>query len=127
MTLYYIISAVGVIVAIINFSLGWAHRQQMLHAFVRFAAGIVSLVPPVGFVIVKLILNQHLPQVINGPRTPQLVFIAAGLFIGGTLMLPAYIERGSGGENEPPSIQERAARPVNATVRLPNTLDEWVN
>ncbi|HEY7982534.1 MAG TPA: hypothetical protein VID73_00115 [Ktedonobacterales bacterium] len=126
MTFYYIITAVGVLAAIINFTLGWAHRDKLLQAAVRFAAGVVSLVPPVGFVIVKLILNQHLPQAINGPRAPQLVFIAAGLFIGGTLMLPAYIERGSG-EAEAPTIQERAARPANATVRLQQTLDEWVN
>ncbi|HEV2239380.1 MAG TPA: hypothetical protein VGR57_22180 [Ktedonobacterales bacterium] len=126
MTFYYIITAVGVLAAIINFTLGWAHRQKVLQAAVRLAAGVVSLVPPVGFVVVKLILNQHLPSFINGPRTPQFVFIAAGMFIGGTLMLPAYIERGSG-EDEAPTIQERAARPVNATVRLQQTLDEWVN
>jgi hypothetical protein len=126
MTFYYIITAVGVLAAIINFTLGWAHRDKVLQAAVRFAAGVVSLVPPVGFVVVKLILNQHLPAAINGPRAPQFVFLAAGIFIGGTLMLPAYIERGSG-ETEAPSIQERAARPANATVRLQQTLDEWVN
>jgi hypothetical protein len=126
MTFYYIITAVGTLAAIINFSLGWAHRDKMLQAVVRFTAGVVSLIPPVGFIIAKLILNQHLPPFINGPRAPQFVFIAAGLFIGGTLMLPAYIERGSA-EAEAPSIQERAARPANATVRLQKTLDEWVN
>ena len=125
MTFYYIISAVGTLAAIINFTLGWAHRARPLHLAVRLAAGIVSLALPVGFVVAKLILHQHLPAAI-GPNAPQFVFIAAGLFVGGTLMLPAYIER-NGETTEAPTLQERAARPANATVRLQQNSDEWVN
>lgn len=126
MTFYYIIMVVGVLAAIINFTLGWAHREKMTTALVRFAAGVVSLIPPVGFVITKLILQVHLPAGFNGPSAQQYVFIVAGLFIGATLMLPAYIERG-GAAVQPPTIQERAARPVNATIRLQKNTDEWVN
>jgi hypothetical protein len=124
-TIYYIIGAVGGLVAIINFALGWAHRGQPAHALVRFAAGVVSLVPSIGFVITKLILQVHLPTVMQSPDSPRYVFIAAGLLIGATLMLPAYIERS--GTEPGPTLQERAARPANATIRLKKNSDEWVN
>lgn len=123
--IWYITIAIGALAAIINFSLGWAHRGRPLHALVRFAAGIVSLGLAVGVVVTKLILNLHLPRALEGPGANEYVFIAAGLFIGGTLMLPAYIER-SGAESQAPSLQQRAARPANATIRLQKNSDEWL-
>jgi hypothetical protein len=126
LTFYYIIAAVGVLAAVINFALGWAHRAKPMHAIIRVGAGIVSLVPPVGFVVTKLILNVHLPQGLNGPNLPQYLFITAGLFVGATLMLPAYLER-SGEPEAGPTLQERAARPANATIRLQKNTDEWIN
>jgi hypothetical protein len=123
--IWYITIAIGVLAAIINFSLGWAHRSRPLHAGVRLLAGIVSLGLAVGVVVTKLILNLHLPAALEGPGANEYVFIAAGLFIGGALMLPAYIDRDSG-ESQGPSLQQRAARPANATVRLQKNSDEWL-
>jgi hypothetical protein len=125
-SLYYIIVAVGALAAIINFSLAWAHRDRPLQAIVRVVAGVVSLVPPVGVLLSQLALLIHLRPVNHDPSLAKYVFIAAGLFIGGTLMLPAYLERARE-ETPRPTLQERAARPVNATVRLQKNSDEWVN
>jgi hypothetical protein len=123
---WYAILALGTLAAIINFSLGWAHRARPVHALVRFAAGVVSLVPPIGILVSKLMLHLHLPLALQGPNEYQYIFIATGLFIGGTLMLPAYVER-SGDHSPGVSLQQRAARPANATIRLQKNTDEWVN
>jgi hypothetical protein len=122
---YYLIIAVGMIVAIINFSLAWAHRERRLQALVRFVAGVVSLVPPVGILLAELALQMNLRPVNHDPNLPKYVFIAAGLFIGGTLMLPAYIER-SGDASQGLTLQQRAARPANATIRLQKNGDDWL-
>jgi hypothetical protein len=125
-TLYYIIVVVGLIVAAINFTLGWAHREQAVNALVRFAAGLVSVVLAVGVIVTKLVMNMHLQTAIAGIQPVYVIFIGAGIFIGATLMLPSYIER-NGEPAASPSLQERAVRPVNATVRLQKNSDEWVN
>jgi hypothetical protein len=125
-TLYYIIVVVGLIVAAINFVLGWAHREKPIHTLVRFAAGLVGVALAVGVIITKLVMNMHLQTAIAGVQPVYVIFIGAGIFIGATLMLPSYIEH----NDEPeagPSLQERAVRPVNATVRLQKNTDEWVN
>ncbi|GAC1452590.1 MAG: hypothetical protein PVSMB4_13090 [Ktedonobacterales bacterium] len=123
---WYVIIAVGTLAAVINFSIGWAHRERSMPALVRFAAGAVSLLTAVGVVVTKVALHMHLPAAIEGPDANKYVFIVAGLFIGATLMLPAYVER-SGGTTEGVTMQQRAARPANATVRLQKNTDEWVN
>jgi hypothetical protein len=124
---WYLIAAIGIVAALVNFALGAAHRAHPLHALVRWVAGVVSLVPVVG-VFAKLALNLHPLAGLETQFTdvPKYVFIVAGLFIGATLMLPAYVER-SGAPAEAPTLQERAARPANATVRLEKGADEWVN
>lgn len=126
MTLYYIIVVVGLIVAAINFVLGWAHREKPVSALVRFAAGLVGVALAVGVIVTKLIMNMHLQTSIAGIEPVYVIFIGAGIFIGATLMLPSYVERGSAPATTP-SLQERAVRPVNATVRLQKNTDEWVN
>jgi hypothetical protein len=77
-------------------------------------------------IVTKLIMNIHLRTTIVGIAPGYFIFIASGIFIGATLMLPSYIEQSSGQE-QGPSLQQRAARPVNATIRLQKNSDEWVN
>ena len=125
MAFWYILIVVGTLAAIVNLSLGWAHRDRPLHALVRFGAGLVSLGLAVGVIVTKLIMNLHLPAAMEGPRSNEYVFIAAGLFVGAALMLPSYIDR-QNGEATGPSLQQRAARPVTGTVRLQKNSDEWI-
>jgi hypothetical protein len=118
---WYVIVTLGILTAIINFVLAYARRGQPMVALVRGLAGVVSLVPPVGIVVGKALAVPH----------PTLqakdVFIATGVFIFAVLLLPSYAERGSK-DSSKPTLQQRAARPANATVRLRDAgADEWVN
>jgi len=118
---WYVIITLGIIAAIINFALAIARRRHPLMVLVRVIAGILSLVPPVGIVVGKTIAIRH----------PFLqasdVFIAFGVFVFAVLVLPTYFER-SGQDAPKMTMQQRAARPANATVRLRDAkADEWVN
>lgn len=126
MAFWYLLIAIGTLAAIINFGLGWVHRGRLAGALVRFSAGIISLALVVGVIITKLVLDVHLPVGMEALRVNRYGFIAAGLFIGATLMLPSYVDRQSG-ETASPTLQERAARPANATIRTQKNSDEWVN
>ena len=118
---WYVIITLGIIAAIINFALAFARRGHPLVVLVRVLAGFLSLVPPIGIIVGKTIAIRH----------PFLqasdVFIAFGVFVFAVLVLPTYFERSSA--NGPKmTMQQRAARPTNATVRLRDAKsDEWVN
>ena len=117
---WYIIIVLGILAAIINFSIAAARRGQPIVALVRVLAGVVSLVPPVGVVVGKLVLDAHLPSQVGW----QTILIATGVFVFAVLLLPTYVDK----EKPKVSLQERAARPANATVRLEKSAgDEWVN
>lgn len=120
---WYVISALGVLAAIINFSLAVVRRNQPMVALVRAIAGVLALALPVGILIGKLILHAHPPFALEW----QTVFIATGAFVFAVLLLPSYVDKG-----EQATLQERAeraVRPANATIRLekPGVGDEWVN
>ena len=119
---WYVIVTLGIIAAAANFGIAFARRKQPMVALVRALAGIVSLVPPVGIVVGKALAIPH----------PSLqaadVFIATGVFIFAVLLLPSYFERTSTKDAPKPTMQQRAARPANATIRLRDaSSDEWVN
>ncbi|HET9980365.1 MAG TPA: hypothetical protein VFQ32_07970 [Ktedonobacterales bacterium] len=120
---WWVISALGVLAAIINFSLAFARRKQPMVALVRVIAGVVALALPVGILVGKVILHAHPPFTLEW----QTVFIATGAFVFAVLLLPSYVDKG-----EKATLQERAervVRPANATIRLekPGVGDEWVN
>ncbi len=122
-TFWYLIFALGILATIINFSIAVARRQQTMVAIVRGLAGIISLALSLGIIVGKLVLQAHPPF----PLEWQTVFIATGVFVFAVLWLPSYVDRGSK-DGTHPTLQERAARPANATVRLNNSgSDEWVN
>jgi hypothetical protein len=116
-----IIVVVGIIAAIINFSLAVSRRNQMTVALVRGLAGVLSLAAAVGIVVGKAINVAH------PPLEAKSVFIAFGVFTFIVLVAPTYLERNSKDPSKP-TLQQRAARPANATIRLKNPgADEWVN
>jgi hypothetical protein len=122
-TFWIIIVVVAIIVATINFAIAAARRKSLVVALVRGLAGLLSLLLAVGIIVGKAIVIAH-PFLAQ-----QDVFIGFGVFVFAVLWLPSYVER-SRGIKPDVTIQERAARPANATVRLrdikPST-DEWVN
>ncbi|HZC76970.1 MAG TPA: hypothetical protein VE258_04440 [Ktedonobacterales bacterium] len=118
---WYFIVTLAVIAAIINFVIAAGKRDQPVVALVRGLAGVVALAAAVAVVVGKAFDIPH-PYL-----TAQTVFIATGVFIFVVLLAPKYAERTT--PNEPKvTLQQRAARPANATVRLRRDgTDEWVN
>ena len=121
------ITTLAVIAAIINFAIAVSRRQYTLIALVRAVAGFASFILAAGVVLDKT-MQWHAFQSLNltDLQWPT-VFIATGVFVFVVLWFPAYVERSSRAPART-SIQERAARPVKATVRLQRSgPDEWVN
>ncbi len=121
---WYVISGIGILAAIINFSLAYARRKQPMVALARAVAGGVALALPVVILIGKVVLHAHPPFALDW----QMVFIATGAFVFAVLLLPSYVDKSEKKE----TLQERAAhvvRKTNATIRLekPGIGDEWVN
>lgn len=121
---WYVISGIGILAAIINFSLAFARRNQPMVALARAVAGVVALALPVVILYGKLVSHLHPPFPLDWPT----VFIATGAFVFAVLLLPSYVDKSEKKE----TLQERAAhvvRPTNATVRLEKRAvgDEWVN
>jgi hypothetical protein len=119
---WYAIVALCALAAAINFILAATRRKHPMVALVRATAGVVSLVPAVGIVLGKALQIPHLYL------TQQNVFIGLGVFIAIVFLLPSYIEKNAG-EAPKVTLQQRAARPVNATIRLRDakSSDEWMN
>jgi hypothetical protein len=120
---WYVISGIGILAAIINFSLAFARRKQPMAALARSIAGVVALALPVVILYGKLVSHLHPPFPLDWPT----VFIATGAFVFAVLLLPSYVDK-----SEKVSLQERAervVRPTNATVRLEKRAvgDEWMN
>ena len=121
-TVWYLTAALCVVAAVINFALAYARRQHTVIAVVRAVAGIVPLVAAAGIVLGKITAIPH-PYF-----TRENVFIAFGVFIAIVFFLPSYIEKQMG-EAPKVTLQQRAARPANATIRLRDAKgsDESVN
>lgn len=119
--LWYFIVTLAVIAAIINFVIAAGKRDQPVVALVRGLAGVVALAAAVAVVVGKAFDIPH-PYL-----TAQTVFLATGVFIFVVLLAPKYAERTTPDEPRV-TLQQRAARPANATVRLRRDgTDEWVN
>jgi len=118
---WYIIVAICALAAIINFTIAGARRKQPLVALVRVLAGLVSLAAVAGIIIGK---SLNIPHPFLDARN---VFIGFGVFVFAVLLLPSYADR-SAKDAPKVTMQQRAARPANATVRLRDAgTDEWVN
>jgi hypothetical protein len=123
-TFWYLITALALLAAVINFILAGVRRKQMVVALVRGLAGVVSLGLAVGIVIGKA-MGVH-P---NLHWNTQTVFIATGVFVFAVLFIPSYFDKSATpADANKVTLQQRAARPVKATVRLKDaSADEWVN
>jgi len=119
---WYLITGLGVLAAIINFSIAVARRNEPMVALARGVAALVSLAAAVGIVVGKDVVHYH-P---GFGLTWQSVIIVSGVFVFVVLLAPSYVGRTEKTAANP--LQERAGRPVNATIRLREKgSDEWVN
>lgn len=116
-----IIVAMCIIAAIINFSIAAARRKQPMVALVRGLAGLVSLAAVAGIIVGK---SLNIPHPYLDWRN---VLLGFGIFVFAVLLLPTYADR-SAKDAPKVTMQQRAARPANATIRLRDAgTDEWVN
>ncbi len=119
---WYLITGLSFLVAIVNFSIALSRRKEPMVALARGLAGLVSLVAGIGIIVGKEALHYHPPF----PLEWQTVIMVTGVFIFAVLLLPSYVGRGE--KTTAATLQERAARPTNATIRLRDkSSDEWVN
>ncbi len=121
---WYVISGIGILAAIINFSLAIVRRKQPMAALARTIAGAVALALPVVILMGKLVCTLHPPFPLDWPT----VFIATGAFVFAVLLLPSYVDKSEKG-NAARARRARVVRPTNATVRLEKRAvgDEWMN
>lgn len=119
---WYIIIALGCIAAVINFGIAASRRKQPVVAGVRVVAGLVSLAVSIGIIVGKAFRLAH-------PYLQwQEVIIGFGVFIFAVLLLPSYVGKDGSEVGTKVTLQQRAARPANATIRLRDAhSDEWVN
>lgn len=110
--IWYFVISIAIVAAIINFGLAAARRSVPMVALVRGVAGFISLGLAAAIIIGKSITLAH-------PYLPvQEVIIGFGVFIFAVMFLPNYVERGTSPSETVVTMQQRAARPTNATVRL---------
>lgn len=106
-----------------NVAWGLLHRHRPWVLPVRLLAGIISFAPLVGLVLSKTLTLQL--GVKLGLNTVANAFIAIGVFIALTLMVPAWVDR------RPKEPQQASKDPKAAAgkgrVRVLNGSDEWVN
>ncbi len=117
----------ALLAALINFSVAVSRRKYPMVALVRALAGLVSLALSVAIILNQVLVIHVFQRLDLTNLSWSEVFIATGVFVFLVLWFPSYVERGSQAPARP-SIQERAVRPANATVRLQRTgPDEWMN
>lgn len=113
---------IALAVGVINFAIGATRRGDMVALAVRMAAGLASILAA-GFIIYGK-LADIMPTRLSWPEK----IVMAGLFVFAVLFIPSVIERNRAQETTEPTLQQRAARPVNATIRLREASDsEWIN
>ncbi len=121
MTLFWIIiTALGVLAAIVNFAIAATRRGEPMVVAVRVLAGLVSLVASAGIIVGKeaSLVGVILPWPVK--------VIAAGVFVFAVLFVPSLVGKTDNAAEV--TLQQRAARPTNATVRLREQgADPWVN
>lgn len=114
------ITALAILAAIVNLVIAITRRAEPKVLGVRALAALVSLVAAVGIIVGKE--AELVPFILTLP----VKLTAAGVFVFAVMFLPSMLSRSAA--ESAPSLQERAARPANATVRLRERGgDEWVN
>ncbi|HEX9036516.1 MAG TPA: hypothetical protein VF808_05945 [Ktedonobacterales bacterium] len=118
---WILIIALALIAAAVNFAIGASRRAEPVVFGVRMAAGLASVAAAAFIILAKL--ANIMPVLLHWPERLTM----AGVFIFAVLFVPSIVERNRE-QTAAPTIQERAARPANATIRLRDASDsEWIN
>ena len=118
-----ILSIISICACLINVGVGVLHRQRAWVLPVRLLAGAISLAPLAAFILSRT-LSLHLMTNLGLSSTGN-AFIALGVFLFLTLLLPSWIDR------KPKEVADgNKGQKVGAgkgRVRVINGSDEWVN
>ena len=121
-TFTVILIVISACACLINIGLGLLHRQRAWVLPVRLVAGIVSFVPLAGLVVSRAFV-LHLGDKL-GLNTLTNAFIAIGIFIALTLMVPSWIDHRP---KEAANDEGQEQKVGHGKVRFINGSDEWVN
>ncbi len=121
-TFTVILIVISVCACLINVGLGLLHRQRAWVLPVRLVAGIVSFAPLAGLVVSRAYV-LHLGDKL-GLNTLTNAFIAIGIFIALTLMVPSWIDHQPKKTADNESKEQKVG---HGKVRFINGSDEWVN
>jgi hypothetical protein len=119
-----ILSIISICACLINIGVGLLHRQRAWVLPVRLLAGAISLAPLAAFILSRT-LSLHLMTNLGLSNTGN-AFIALGVFLFLTLLLPSWVDRKP---REAPA-GNKGQQKVGAgkgRVRVINGSDEWVN
>ncbi len=121
-TFTVILIIVSACACLVNIGLGLLHRQRAWVLPVRLLAGIISFAPLAGLVVSRAFV-LHLGNKL-GLNTLTNAFIAIGVFIALTLMVPSWIDHQP---REATANDGKAQKAGKGKVRIINGSDEWVN
>jgi|GEM_PF-1891972 len=117
---------ISVCACLINVGLGLIHQRRAWVLPVRLLAGAISLVPVLALALSRT-LSLHLMVKLGLDSTGN-AFIALGILIALTLMLPSWVDRRPKEEAAPPEAKEgQKVGAGKGRVRVINGSDEWVN
>lgn len=121
---WVVITVLGLVATVFNVIMAALRRSVPRVAVVRGLAALVSLGLSLGIVLGKLVWQIHDPFNL----TREAVFAGTGVVIFALLFLPSWVDQSTRAEESKVTMQERAMRPANATIRLEKRGgDEWVN
>lgn len=118
-----ILSIISICACLINVGVGVLHRQRAWVLPVRLLAGAISLAPLAAFILSRT-LSLHLMTNLGLSSTGN-AFIALGVFLFLTLLLPSWIDRKPKEAADGNKGQKVGAG--KGRVRVINGSDEWVN
>ena len=121
-TFTVILIVISVCACLINVGLGLLHRQRAWVLPVRLVAGIVSFAPLAGLVVSRAYV-LHLGDKL-GLNTLTNAFIAIGIFIALTLMVPSWVDHQP---KKAADSEDKEQKVGQGKVRFINGSDEWVN
>lgn len=126
----------AILAGIINLGVGVLRMKHRLLALMRFGIAIACFAVAAGIVILKSNDVSLTSLGVTGWTKIAYLLMGLAIFVGGTLMLPASIERSNVQAEErltptpaphTPSARTTSAMSGEGGVRVANQGDDWVN
>ncbi|HEY7351076.1 MAG TPA: hypothetical protein VH599_22395 [Ktedonobacterales bacterium] len=119
------LNIISVCACLINVGLGLLHRSRPWVLPARLLAGAVSLAPLMAFLLSRA-FSLHLMTNLGLSSTGN-AFIALGVFLFLTLLLPSWVDRKPKESEANAGDKRQKVGAGKGRVRVINGSDEWVN